>query len=289
MLNEGGSNPAIQNSIFSGNTASGSNPQIRNFNFNPGSDIPTLSNSLVEGSGGSGAGWDTDLGTDGGGNLDTDPLFADPDGVDDSLGTLDDDVRLSMGSLAINSGNNGADLDAGGPGTTTISDIMFDLDGLFRIAEGTVDMGPYEFGSVAPSPTPTITPLATQTPMPSDTPTITNTPTISNTAVATNTPSDTPAETPTETATEIPTETATEIPTDTATVIPTATATETVVSSETPTVSSTPTTNYDIAPDPVDGQIDALDLLGQLERDKDGSSPRDLLFDFSRFWQSTTP
>ena len=126
------------------------------------------------------------------------------------------------------------------------------LGGLFRIADGTVDMGPYEFGSVAPSPTPTVTPTATQTLTPSDTPTLTNT----AVATSTNTPTDTP--------------------------------TGTLVPTETTTVASTPTPDFDVAPDPVDGIINGQDLLEWLERVKDASPSRDLLFDFSRFWQSTT-
>ncbi len=37
--------------------------------------------------------------------LETDPLFADPDGADDTLGTLDDDFHLSVGSPAEDAGN----------------------------------------------------------------------------------------------------------------------------------------------------------------------------------------
>ena len=34
---------------------------------------------------------------DGGGNIDADPLFVDADGADDTVGTPDDDLRLSAG------------------------------------------------------------------------------------------------------------------------------------------------------------------------------------------------
>ncbi len=49
----------------------------------------------------------------------------------------------------------------------------------------------------------------------------------------------------------------------------------------------TPTTDYDIKPDPVDGVVNALDLLEWYSRVQDGS-PTEILFDFSRFWQSSS-
>ena len=42
---------------------------------------------------------------DGGGNFDADPLFVDADGVDDTIGTDDDDLRLLAGSPCIDSAN----------------------------------------------------------------------------------------------------------------------------------------------------------------------------------------
>ena len=84
-----------------------------------------------------------------------------------------------------------------------------------------------------------------------------------------------------------PTETPT--PTSTETVAATTTPTNTLAPTETPTVVSTPTLSYDVAPDPLDGHIDARDLLEWFDRVKDSSPTRDLLFDFSRFWQSTAP
>ncbi|MCK5174624.1 MAG: hypothetical protein KAR47_14620, partial [Planctomycetes bacterium] len=104
---------------------------------------PTIiSNCDIGGCGGSGGGWDTLLGTDGGGNIDADPLFVDPDGADNTPGTADDDLRLQAGSPCIDAGDNSAVTEA------------TDLDGKPRILDGdedgthTVDMGAYEYGTV---------------------------------------------------------------------------------------------------------------------------------------------
>jgi len=297
--------PTIQNSIFSGNMAAVTGNQISNQSLLD--SVPTISNSLVEDSGGSGAGWDIHLGMDGGGNIDDDPLFVDPDGIDDATGTLDDNLRLSLGSPAINSGSNTADLDGASPGTLTISDILLDLDGNIRIAEGTVDMGPYEFGSMPPSPTPTSTFTITQTPLPTtsptimETPTITESPTITDTGAATATdtipPSDTVTLTPTET--EVPTVTPTPTVTETGAATLTPTETETPTVTPTPTVTDagavTPTETSPVSQTPTsteeadltdcnlngDQTVDAEDLLILLESD----SPDDvLLLFFSRCW-----
>jgi hypothetical protein len=63
--------PAVTNCIFWDSRAANSGDEIAN-------DLsdPMLSNCDIEGSGESGAGWDAAFGTDGGGNIDTDPLFA---------------------------------------------------------------------------------------------------------------------------------------------------------------------------------------------------------------------
>lgn len=84
-------------------------------------------------------------GVDVGGNIDSDPLFVDPDGEDDIAGTLDDDLRLMPNSPAIDAGINL------GP--------QFDIDGNLRIVDdpattdtgvgfpNVIDMGAFEFGS----------------------------------------------------------------------------------------------------------------------------------------------
>ncbi len=142
MLNGAGSNPVLVNVILWGNFAL-SGKEI----LNSGGSTPAISFSLIEGSGGSGGGWNAALGTDGGGNLDANPLFVDPDGADNIPGTVDDNLRVRRGSPAIDAGNN---LAAGLAGVST------DLDGKARFfdvletpdtGQGTppiVDMGAYE-------------------------------------------------------------------------------------------------------------------------------------------------
>jgi predicted outer membrane repeat protein len=90
-----------------------------------------VSYSLIQGSGGSGAGWSL-LATDGGNNIDVDPLF-----IDGGAGNL----RLGVGSPAIDAGDD------------TVPNLpATDLDGNPRIAGYAVDMGAYEdsLGSTLP-------------------------------------------------------------------------------------------------------------------------------------------
>ncbi len=92
---------------------------------NHGLAATAVNYSLIQGSGGSGAAWDSALGFDAGGNLDSDPLFAAP---------TTGDLHLLFGSSAINAGDgNNPDL----PPT--------DADGNPRIAGWTVDLGAYEY------------------------------------------------------------------------------------------------------------------------------------------------
>lgn len=95
----------------------------------------------------------------GNGNIDADPLFADPTGTDGVAGTDDDDVRLLPGSPCIDAGDNGVvppdDFDLDGDANTNES-LPIDLDGNPRFQDdpnandtgsGTppiVDMGAYE-------------------------------------------------------------------------------------------------------------------------------------------------
>jgi hypothetical protein len=135
------SSPRLTNCILWGNSAS-NGAQIDN-----DSSTPAIGYSLVQGSGGSGASWDSSLGTDEGGNIDADPKFLDPDGPDDIVGTLDNDLHLRGTSPAIDAGDNSAvpgdilDLDGDG---TTAEKLPFDLDGYPRIINGIVDMGACE-------------------------------------------------------------------------------------------------------------------------------------------------
>ena len=64
----GNGNPTVTNCIFWGN-------EIYNWAID---STPVISYCDIEGCGGSGAGWETSLGSDGGGNIDADPNFAKP-------------------------------------------------------------------------------------------------------------------------------------------------------------------------------------------------------------------
>ena len=70
-------------------------------------------------------------------NINEDPRFQDPLGPDGIVGTLDDDLRLILGSPCLDVGD-----DAALPPETLV-----DLDGQQRIANHGVDMGAYEFNS----------------------------------------------------------------------------------------------------------------------------------------------
>ncbi len=160
MYNEYNSSPSLTNVTFSGNSADndgggmynvrnevGSNPSLVNVIlwgdsaangaeiFNDPSSTPSISYSDIQGCGGSGAGWDTACGVDGGNNIDADPLF-----VDAANGNL----RLGFGSPAIDAGNNAA----------VPSGVTTDLDGLPRFSDGdgdgaaAVEMGAYEAGQM---------------------------------------------------------------------------------------------------------------------------------------------
>jgi predicted outer membrane repeat protein len=99
------SSPQITNSIFWENQGWGAPSQI----FDSGSSDSVVNYSLVQEWGGGGTG-----------NLNSNPLFADPPGSDGIPGTLDDDLRLLSGSPAIDAGDNDAvlpdytDLDSDG-------------------------------------------------------------------------------------------------------------------------------------------------------------------------------
>ncbi|MCA0350392.1 MAG: hypothetical protein LCH85_00220 [Chloroflexi bacterium] len=130
------------------------------------------------------------------GNSALDPQFVDANGIDNIMGTLDDNLQLQANSAARNTANasllpnDQTDLD----GDNDVNEaIPLTIDYLPRINEGLVDMGPYEYQGNEPTPTPT----ATITPSPTPTATATPSPTPTATVM--------PSETPTPTATaEIP-------------------------------------------------------------------------------------
>jgi uncharacterized repeat protein (TIGR01451 family) len=124
--------PTLTNVILWGNTAN-SGAQI----YNTSSATPTISYSDIEGSNGSGTGWDADLGVDGGGNIDGEPQF---------VSVADGNLRLRSNSPAIDAGDNSAvppgltaDLD-GNPRQVDIPTIDDTGNGTAPI----VDIGAYE-------------------------------------------------------------------------------------------------------------------------------------------------
>jgi hypothetical protein len=84
------------------------------------------------------------------GNFALDPLFADPNGRDGKIGSLDDNWRLGPGSPCRDAGDNsalGADtLDLDGDADPN-EPIPFDVEGRPRIHNGRVDIGAYESDS----------------------------------------------------------------------------------------------------------------------------------------------
>ena len=173
-------NPTITNCLFAGNSAAAGagmrnndpSPLITNSTFvdnlgsgisNRNGSVPLLFNCILRGNAGgsfSGANApivmfsDVEGGFTGPGNIDTDPVFADPDGADNDATTwTDNDYRLGSGSPCIDAADNAsvppdtADLDSDG---NTNESTPLDLGGNPRIASPcgeplTVDMGAFEF------------------------------------------------------------------------------------------------------------------------------------------------
>lgn len=113
----GESSPALTGCIVWGNSAD----WIRR--FGEATALVSVSYSNIKG------GWP------GVGNIDADPLFADPDGPDNIPGTEDDDLRLSLFSPCV---------DAGDPNYVSEPNET-DLAGNARIVNGRIDMGAHEF------------------------------------------------------------------------------------------------------------------------------------------------
>jgi parallel beta-helix repeat protein len=88
---------------------------------------PTFSYCDIEGCGGSDS-WDPNFGTDGGGNIDTDPCFVDADS---------NDFHLASDSNCINAGDPNGDYSG-----------QKDIDGQPRVMAGRVDMGADEFSGI---------------------------------------------------------------------------------------------------------------------------------------------
>lgn len=133
------SSATITNTIIWGNEAGGSTTSVSASIYKVGfpDPKPTISYSLIANLGGS-ENWDEELGIDGGGNIDADPVFVST--TPGEAGYL----RLSACSPAISMGDNQGYTDAGG-------DLVNDLDlaGNPRVynftAAGVIDMGAYEY------------------------------------------------------------------------------------------------------------------------------------------------
>ena len=120
----------ITNSVVWGNTAVIEGDQIYTLNQGVDELYPAFQYDDIQGCGGSGPGWDSVLGVDGGGNIDENPNFADPNTMN---------YHLRLGSPCIDAGDN------------SVVTESKDLDGRIRIFDGDcdsmaiVDMGAYEF------------------------------------------------------------------------------------------------------------------------------------------------
>jgi hypothetical protein len=135
-------NPKLTNCIVWGNDANDSGDEV----YNSGSADPNFSYCDVNGCGGSGS-WDPNFGTDGGGNIDSDPCFIDSNtlaGSDGIFGTFDDGIRLALDSPCVDAadGDAGVSTDMFGHGRIDVVDVNNTGTG----DPNYVDMGPYEAG-----------------------------------------------------------------------------------------------------------------------------------------------
>ncbi|MHC4474856.1 MAG: right-handed parallel beta-helix repeat-containing protein [Planctomycetota bacterium] len=153
-----GGTPDFNNCIFWGNTANNEGPQIA-----IKSSFATVDVNYCDVQGG-----DWDIYVSAGtlnydvSNIDSNPLFVDADGADDTAGTEDDNLRLTNGSPCIDAGDNTAvpadtaDLDGDGntvePTPIALNSFARFIDDLCTADTGNpgapgpiVDMGAYEF------------------------------------------------------------------------------------------------------------------------------------------------
>lgn len=125
----GSSAPVLSNVIMWGNTVTHSGAALQNDD----GAMPTIDHSVVQGSGGSGGGWDSALGVDGGGNIDADPI----------LGALNDYGGFSETMIP---GWTGSALDAGSAATCADSATVNNRDqrGVYRPFGSACDIGAVE-------------------------------------------------------------------------------------------------------------------------------------------------
>lgn len=134
------SNALVYNCIFWGNTAEGDGRQTFDTLYSSG----TYSHCDIQGGGNSGAEtWNTEIGIDGGGNIDADPCFA-GHGYRDDNGTADDysddfwvsgDYRILYDSPCLDAGDPLLSSEAGGT----------DVAGRPRIVGRGIDIGAHEY------------------------------------------------------------------------------------------------------------------------------------------------
>jgi predicted outer membrane repeat protein len=120
------SSPTITNAVFWGNLAV-TDPEISD----AGGSASTVTYSNVQGS------------YPGVGNIDADPLFVDPDGTDNIVGTVDDDLAPFAGSPLIDAGDGSV-----APATDIDNNARVDDTGTANTGTGTptfTDIGAYEF------------------------------------------------------------------------------------------------------------------------------------------------
>lgn len=140
MLNSDRGSVDLTNCILWGNSSSSGIDESAQID-NTRTDLrSTINHCCVQG-------WTGKL--DGVGNFGSNPLFIDPNGPDNEIGTEDDNLCLSPNSPCLNAGDNSAipadttDLDGD---DDTNEPIPFDIEGKPRILNGTVDIGAYEGG-----------------------------------------------------------------------------------------------------------------------------------------------
>jgi len=132
VLNFTGSSSTLTNCVIWNNQAGASTTAIGASIGNASANASaTISYSLIANSGGSGAGWQAATGTDGGNNIDTDPMLV-ADGAPNTAPNTIGDLHLQSCSPAIDAGTS-----TGAPAT--------DLEGIARPAIAGYDMGAYEF------------------------------------------------------------------------------------------------------------------------------------------------
>jgi predicted outer membrane repeat protein len=119
---DGTSATSLRSILMWGDTAAIGGPEIANFNAYPG-----IAYSDIQGSGGSGAGWDSSLGADIGFNIDSNPLLS---GLADNGGETET-MALLWGSPAIDTGEDG-------------SCVTNDQRGVYRPQGNHCDMGALE-------------------------------------------------------------------------------------------------------------------------------------------------